>query len=151
MNTQKYEIRRNLEMFSQKEFAHKLNELGYTSYYPFKDVGIDILATKKNLTHKYQLKSRNSNKFGEYRYPCKLTDLKKFRHEKNMFWVLCALLPNNKFDFFILPINILFHNWFEKYQKEAKKKFLRIKPLGNHNYEIGPKMIKLDINKYLLK
>lgn len=142
---------RNLDMYAEKEFAKKLLEMGQVPYYPFKDKGIDILTMKGNTAYKYQLKARNlKDQNHDYWFTIRKRDLKKYLKEKNMFYVFCAVLPDTHFDFFIIPIKMVYW-WFKEYTKECETKldpFFRIKPVSKGKYKVEPKRIKLDINKY---
>lgn len=156
MNKQKYFIRRNLDMYSELEFSKELVKKGFVAYYPFKDVGIDIIAIKNNKVYNYQLKARSLNRFGNYSFMVHKRKLDKYVSKKNMYYVLCALLPNNRFDFFIIPIKIV-NKWFKEYRKKIKKKeshFLVLKPDHNKNYTIVPDWLKnkirVGLNKYKL-
>lgn len=156
MDTKKYEVRRNLSMYSEKKFAEELSKSGYTLYYPFKDIGIDILATKDKKIFKYQLKARDLNTKSAYWFLIRISDLNEYLTERNMYYVFCALLANNQFDFFIVPIKKVFDWWNEHTNGLGvthNKEFLKIKPIGRHKYEIRPKRLKkkIDVNKYLLK
>lgn len=154
MDTKKYEIRRNLDMYSEKKFAKELYDRDYVPYYPFKDVGIDILATKERKIYNYQLKARSLTSKNEYWFSVKLKSLNKYLKEKNMFYVFCALLSNNQFDFFVLPIKDV-HKWFIEYIKGCKterdKCFLKIRPIEKNKYVVRPIRMKIDIEKYWLK
>lgn len=157
MNNQKYIIRRNLDTYSEEKFAKELIDRGFIPYYPFKDVGIDILATKKNKIFRYQLKARSLNSYNEYWFMVNEKRLNRNLKQQNMFYVFCALLSNNQFDFFVIPVKII-KRWYDKKregmktekQKKREDVFLDIKPIGKSKYEIRPKRIKINIDKYKL-
>ena len=96
----KYYIRRNLDSYSETEFAKLLEKEGYMVFYPFRDIGIDILAYKNGKVELYQLKARNEHgrRPNYYRFSIK-KDIEKLSKYTNIFFVLCALQPDGKLDF----------------------------------------------------
>jgi hypothetical protein len=152
----KYFIRRKLDSYSEIEFAKFLEKKKVKAFYPFRDVGIDVLAFDGKKVEFYQLKARNEH--GRYPnvywFPVRKKDIKKLSKFPNSFFVLCALQPNNKFDFFKLPIDVVkkYIKLREKTTKKSEKMFLEIKRIGKRKYIIKPERISkfIDINKYLL-
>ena len=123
------------------------------AFFPFKDKGIDMIAIKKNNIELYQLKARNElvNYKNTYWFMLRkdLTKLSKFKN-KNLYFILCALQPNQQdFHFFKLPYKVV-RNYFNKKHYENSK-FLEIKRINENEYKLRPKYIKIDINKYRLK
>ena len=146
----KYYIRRNLDSYSEIEFAKILEKDGYMVFYPFRDIGIDILAYKGRKVELYQLKARNEHgrRPNYYRFSIR-KDIEKLSKYPNTFFILCALQPSGKFDFFKLPIDVA-----EEYFKEkgAKDSWLGIERINPRDYEIRPRRIAnlFDINNYLI-
>jgi len=153
----KFFIRRNLDFYSEIEFAKYLEKKNFQAFYPHRDTGIDLLAVKDGLVEYYQLKARNehSRYANDYWFLIKKRAIEKLLNLPRAFFVLCALLPGEKFDFLKMPVKIV-----EKYIKlrelTTKKKeqhFLIIKRIDERKYRIKPERISkiIDINKYLLK
>lgn len=151
-------IRRNLDYYSELEFAKKLKEMCQDSYYPHKDKGIDIIGIDKYLnTFFYQLKARNvdSQYPDEYWFLVKEKKIFEFPKSNKSFWVFCALRSNGKFDFFIIPLKVI-KKWYniakETYDPKRVQHHLMIKII-NKKYEIRPKRVaeKINIMKYLIK
>jgi len=156
--SRKYFIRRDLALYSEIEFAKFIMKRGFMPFYPFKDEGIDILAfnEKENKIEFCQLKARNEMKRypNIYWFPIRKKDIEKLSRFPNAFFILCALRPDGKFDFFKLPVPVVkkYIELREQTTKKQSKQFLEIERLGKRNYQIKPKRIseKIDINKYLL-
>jgi hypothetical protein len=158
MINKKYITRRILDTYSEEVFARKLRKKeGQQSFYPFKDIGIDIVGIDKN--HNpffYQLKARRITfGAGHYKFMVNIDKLKEFP-KKNSFWVFCCFKEDYKFDFFIVPLDIT-KKWFDITNKKANKKHkqyhLRIKPISERKYELAPKWMNdcIRIQDYLLK
>jgi|GEM_PF-3730352 hypothetical protein len=152
----KYFIRRNLDSYSEVEFAKFLEKKRISAFYPFRDIGIDVLAFNGRRVELYQLKARNeqSRYPNVYWFPIRKKDIEKLSKFPNSFFIFCALQPNNKFDFFKLPIDVVkkYIKLREKTTKKSEKMFLEIKKIGKKKYIIKPERISkyIDINKYLL-
>jgi hypothetical protein len=153
----KYFIRRNLDSYSEVEFAKFLEKRGIKVFYPFRDdVGVDILAFNEGKVEFYQLRARNeqSRYPNVYWFQIGKKDIKKLSRFPNSFFILCALQPNNKFDFFKLPIDVVkrYIKLRERTTKKSEKTFLEIKRIDERKYIIKPERISkfIDINKYLL-
>ena len=55
----KYLIRRNLDRYSELEFAREMEKIYQRPFFPFKDKGIDIIGIDDgNRVYFYQLKAR---------------------------------------------------------------------------------------------
>lgn len=152
----KYFIRRNPDSYAEIEFAKFLEKRGIQVFYPFRDTGIDILAFDGKNVELYQLKARNEMKRypNVYWFPIRKKDVEKLSKFPNTFFVLCALKPNGKFDFFKLPLPIVkkYIKLRERTTKKAEKIFLEIKRIGKRNYIVKPERIRksIRINDYLL-
>ena len=156
----KYITRRILDSHSEEVFAKKLIKKGQSSYFPFKDIGVDVIGIdKKNNPYFYQLKARNANLASEqYWFMVNIKKLEKFPNTKRSFWVFCCFKQDNAFDFFIVPFHIT-KKWFNLYHNSEgiKRKHeqypLKIVPLSKGTYGIAPKWInkRIDIMKYLMK
>ena len=75
--------------------------------------------------------------------------MEKLSKYTNIFFVLCALQPDNKFDFFKLPIEMVREYFREKGTQDS---WLGIERVDKRKYELRPyRLAKLfDINEYLL-
>ncbi len=152
----KYFIRRNLDSYAEIEFAKFLEKRGIQVFYPFRDIGIDILAFDGKNVELYQLKARNEMRRypNVYWFPIRKRNIKKLSNFPNTFFVLCALKPNGKFDFFKLPLSVVkeYIRLREQTTKKAEKVFLEIKRIGKRDYIIKPERIGkvININDYLL-
>ncbi len=152
----KYFIRRNLDSYAEIEFAKFLEKNGFQVFYPFRDIGIDILAFDGRKVELYQLKARNEMRKhpSTYWFPIRKKEIQKLSIFPNVFFILCALKPNGRFDFFKLPLSIIKKYVVLKEQntKKSEKLFLEIKRIRERNYAIRPERIVrfIDINKYLL-
>jgi hypothetical protein len=149
----KYRTRRQLESFSEEEFAKYLIGKGYLPFFPYKDTGIDMAALKGGKIEFYQLKSRIQSLRHEGKYRFKVWhDIKKLKkaHISNAFFILCALQPDEgRFDFFKVPLKVV-EEYFRKNVCKSTS-FLDIQKLDKNEYEIRPKYIMLNINKYRLR
>jgi hypothetical protein len=89
-----------------------------------------------------------------YLVPDKKEGHRKIVKISKFFFILCALQPNNKFDFFKLPIDVVkkYIKLREKTTKKSEMMFLEIKKIGKKKYIIKPERISkyIDIKKYLL-
>jgi len=155
----KYLIRRSLDFYSELEFAKFLEKKGYLVFYPFRDVGIDMMSYKNGKIELYQLKSRNEHvRYPNiYWFPIRKKDIIKLEEYSrffDVFFVLCALQTNGKFDFFKIPLNVVkqYIRLREKTTKKRDAHFLEIKRISERNYEIKPERIRkqININNYLL-
>lgn len=150
----KYLTRRHLEIYSETQLSKFLLQKGYMVFFPFKDKGIDMVAIKKDNIELYQLKARNemSNYKRYYWFPIRknLNNYLKMKHNKNIFFILCALQPNQKdFHFFKIPLKIAKKYFKEKHYKNTK--FFEITRIHQDKYDVVPKYVKININKYRLK
>ncbi len=129
---------------------------GIQAFYPFRDTGIDILAFDGKKVELYQLKARNGMKKDQsiYWFPIRKIDVEKLSKFPNAFFILCALKPNGKFDFFKLPIPVVkkYIELREEKTKKSERIFLEMKRIGDRNYIIKPERLRkfIDINKFLL-
>lgn len=142
----KFLTRHHLDAFSEETFAKLLDKKGEMAFFPFKDVGVDILSINKNNQLRcYQLKARNINQAnGEYWFKIK-KDLDKVNEFPNFYWVFCALKEGEYiFDFFVVPKEEI-NNYFK--MKTEKAEFLQIKPKDGR-YIIIPKRAEFNINQY---
>lgn len=151
-------IKVHLDLFSELEFK-RLIEKDFNAYFPYDDIGIDIVAFPKNDPSKpefYQLKAANTYKRNPKQYWFNvLKNVKKYRtaKEKPIFFIFCAFdMDTKQFDFFKIPFETV-----DKYikQKVDKKKFFQIKKNHKKKYEIVPRDRQLyprnkDINDYLI-
>mgnify|MGYP001626461639 CR=1 FL=1 len=157
MEYKKYLIRRHLDIYAELELAKFLERRGIQVFYPFKDIGIDMLAFNGKSFEFYQLRARNEMKRypNVYWFPIKKRELEKLSKFPNVFFILCALKRNGKFDFFKLPLRIVkkYIKLKEKKRKKEEKMFLEIERIGERNYKIRPERIRklININSYLFK
>lgn len=154
----KFFIRRNLDFYSEIEFAKYLEKKDFQPFYPHRDTGIDILAVKNRTVEYYQLKARNEQARcpGIYWFQIKkkaIVSLLNLSKTKT-FFVLCALQPGEKFDFFKMPVKIVekYIKLREQTTKKNKEHFLEIGRINKGRYKIKPERISkiININKYLL-
>jgi len=145
----KYLVRHHLDSYSEIEFASYLIKKGFQPFFPFKDIGIDIVAHKKKNFELYQLKARNiSLRYNQFRFRVKKEDIEKLSksNNKNTYFIFCAFQENQKFHFFKVPVSVV-----KKYFKEAPKdRFFKIKKI-NAKYQVYPRRIGIKINKYILR
>lgn len=161
MVSKKYMVRRNLDTYSEMMFASKIaKELKHEVYYPFKDKGIDLVSIdKKNNFYFYQLKARSISKSISKEYwfsvgRVKLNKFKEITNNKRCYWVFCALKGKEQFDFFQIPLKVVF-KWYNETKMGRKKKdsyFLIIKPIEKGIYKVAPDRVnkKINIMKYLI-
>jgi len=146
----KYLSRHHLDAYSEMEFSNYLFDKGFQPFFPFKDKGVDIIAFKNNNFELYQLKARKWSRRHPWYYwfPIKRKDIKKLKSLKNKrtYFILCALQTNQKFHFFKVPLKII----EEYFKKTPKTRFFKINKVEDKKYEISPKRIKININRYLL-
>lgn len=157
----KYLIRHHLDSYSEMEFSNSLNKKNFQPFFPFKDEGIDIVAFESNNFKKpffYQLKARNITiKNNCYSFRLSKAKIEEADKISNFYWVLCALKPSGKFDFFVFPQKII-KKWMDVLNKKlneigsefGEKRFFKIKS-EEDSYSIAPRYIKIDPNKYLWK
>ncbi len=147
--SEKYLIRRNLDTYSELEYARFIQKKGYSAFYPFKDTGVDIVSYRDRAIEFYQLKARNEyrRQKGYYWFMINKKDVKKLLKFPKAFFVLCALQSDDRFAFFKLPTSTV-KKWLELIERQTGKKkshFLKIKRTNN-GYELRPERIKDQIN-----
>ncbi|MEM5879330.1 MAG: hypothetical protein QXU74_02445 [Candidatus Aenigmatarchaeota archaeon] len=149
----KYFIRRNLDSFAEEEFAKYLLRKGVQPFYPFKDIGIDMLGYNNGKVELYQLKARRQQARNKnlYWFSVRKKDIEKLLNFKNAFFVFCALQPNYTFHFFKVPIKIVKKYFERRKTKKPEMEFFEIEKIDEEKYDIRPKYIKIDINKFLAK
>jgi hypothetical protein len=145
---------RAIDIWAEISFAKELSKHNQIPYFPFKDVGIDIIGIdNKNKSYFYQIKSRNINT-RKMVYGFNINEKKLYNfpsNSKNSFWVF-SCYKKNKFDFFVVPYNIT-KKWYKLRKESCKEKgkyFLDIKPKDN-GYELRPGRLNKEIKimKYL--
>jgi hypothetical protein len=148
--SEKYLTRRHLEAYSEISFSKFLFKKGIAPYFPFKDVGIDMVAFKGNKIEFYQLKARNENLNQKRVYWFSLKkNLHKLSKFRNTYFILCALQPNQKeFHFFKIPIKMIIKYFKKKHARNAR--MFEIKRISESNYKLMPQYLKWNINKYRL-
>ena len=154
----KYLIRRNLDRYSELEFAREMEKIYQRPFFPFKDKGIDIIGIDDgNRVYFYQLKARNFNirkKVWGFKIDKKKMEI--FPQTKNSFWIFCALrIAQDKFDFFKIPINILKKLYEERIRTTTGSReghFIDIKQKEGKWKFTNPERLNdiTDFNKYLL-
>jgi len=150
----KFLSRHHLDAYSEMVFSDLLIRKGYEVYFPFKDVGIDIITTKNRKIKYYQLKSRNPLKDNvTYWFPVRrsISKIKSLNYNlKQVHFVFCALQLNQKeFHFFEVPFKRVLA-YFNKKRGKLKRDF-EIRRIKEDKYETLPYYIKFNINKYRFK
>jgi hypothetical protein len=149
---ERYMSRRNLDAYAEIAFARYLSGKGTVPYFPFKDVGIDMIGILRGQVEQYQLKARNEmlHMPGVYWFPLRanLKNLSKIKGK--VYFILCALQPNQKdFHFFKVPVREAAR--YYKLKRHRTAKFFEIKRLTGKNYKIYPTYIHLDVNRFRLE
>ncbi len=145
-----------MDSFAETEFAKFLWKKDIQPFYPFKDVGIDMIGVSRIKVEFYQLKARNPMAKGNniYGFPITKKGIQKLSKLKNSFFILCTLQPNKTFHFFKLPPVIIREydkqRKASKYPKRHKTGFFKIEKIDEKTYRIRPKYIKIDINEFRL-
>lgn len=148
----RYLVRRNLDAYAEIAFARYLSKRGVVPYFPFRDVGIDMIGLKEGGVEFYQLKARNEMRAPKdhYWFPVRknIEGLSKFK--KKAFFILCALQPNQAdFHFFKVPVPVAKHYFNAKHYR--KSKFFEIRRRENGSYRIVPSYIAIDVDRFRLK
>jgi hypothetical protein len=149
---ERYLVRRNLDAYAEIAFSHFLASRGFIPYFPFKDVGIDMLGMKKGAVELYQLKSRNEMRAPKHHYwfPARknVTPLSKLKGK--VFFILCALQPNQK-DFHYFKVQVSVVDRYFRLKHYQKSKHFEIKRLKDGSYKIVPDYISIDVNAFRLR
>lgn len=155
----KYLTKRNLDIYSELEFARYLNKIGQSPYFPFKDVGIDIIGIDRGLNpFFYQLKARNFNiRKGVWGFKIDRKKLQIFPKTKNSFWIFCVLkIAQDGFIFFKIPTMTLEKIYAERIKSCSEREgyFLDIRQNKSGTWEfVSPSRLNdlFNINEFLIK
>lgn len=141
-----------MEAKAKIKIAELMSRRGIDLLFPYDNKSEDLISVNdcvvEYCTLKYSCQSVRLN--GSYRFIIR-NQIKRLSALKNVesYFILCASRPDNRgFDFFKIPLDVV--NGYFNDIGSSKCTYFWIQRLENGQYEIRPKYLPLDIERYRL-